>query len=510
MEAIRAREQSSSIERGDLIERLSARQREVLQLIGRGQSNKEIACALGISMETARTHAAAVLARLGLSNRTEAATAYVRWSGRLEHTAEVLRRPAIAVLPLVISEEARARDPGGTSATIAIAVARELTTLLSRWCWFPVIAHAATRDPRELGDTSQEIGRQLGARFLVDGMLQRAGGRWRLAISVVDAATGHCVWSERYDTAGPRWFAMQDEVCSAIVAAAYPRLIATVHAEVAPSPVVDLAAWQLAHRALLQQELRDRAGNQRAEEDFAAALARDRTLVLAHFGRGLAAYDAVLNQWGPARAAHDRLARAAERCLELAPRHPEGLFLSARRLQASGRHDQAQPYLREAIGCNPSFAPAYALLAQTLLLTGERDEGMARMQQACRLDPRSFVAGLAVAHFIRGEYADAGAAVERALAHNPLYPFAHALGAACAWWQGDPARAAAHVEQLDALAVEFTPASFARTFGEHVEAVARLARGLELARRPRRPAAAALSAASGSTLSAARPRPTAR
>jgi TolB-like protein len=517
MEASRSRDPGSGAEsddrtarddRADRIDHLSPRQREVLQLIARGQSNKEIACTLGISMETARTHAGAVLARLGLGNRTEAATAYVRWSGRLEHTAEVLRRPAIAVLPLVISDEARATSHAAI-ATIAIGIARELTTLLSRWCWFPVIAHAATRDPRELGDTSQEIGRQLSARFLVDGLLQRGRGLWRLAVSMVDAATGHCVWSERYDLAGPRWFALQDEVCSAIVAAAYPRLIATVHAEVAPSPEVDLAAWQLAHRALLLQELRDRAGNQRAEDDFAAALARDRTLVLAHFGRGLAAYDAVLNQWGSARAALDRLARSAERCLELAPRHPEGRYLSARRLQASGRHDQAQPPLREAIGCNPSFAPAYALLAQTLLLTGERDEGMARMQQACRLDPRSFVAGLAVAHFIRGEYAEALGAVEHALAHNPRYPFAHALGAACAWWQGDPAAAAAHVDQLDALAADFTPAGFARTFGEDVEAVARLARGLELARRRPRPPAA-LSAASGSTSAARPPRPTAR
>lgn len=512
------------------VAQLSARQREVLHLMGRGQSNKEIAHTLGISPETVRTHASAVLARLGVGSRTEAATLYVRWSARVEHTAEVLRRPAIAVLPLVVSfeepkpEPKRARSDDRSAelsedraeekrtAPIATALARELATLLSRWCWFPVIAHAASRDPRSLGDTSQEIGSRLGARFLVDGLLQRAQGSWRLDVQVVDATTGHCVWAERYELAGERWIARQQEVCAAIVAAAYPRLIATVYAELPATPEVNPAAWQLAHRALLLQELRDRASNRRAEEDFAAAIACDRSLVLAHFGRGLAAYDSVLNQWGPAGAALGRLERSADRCLELAPHQAEGHYLRARWLQAGGHHDRAQASLREAIGNNPSFAAAYALLGQTLLLTGDAEEGLTRIRQACRLDPRSFVAGLAVAHFIRAEYAEATAAIERAIAQSPRYPFARALAAACAWWQGDRVAAAAHAAALRDRQEDFTATSFVRTFGEGVEAVARLAGALEQARRypciaaPR----ATLSAASGSTASARRSLPRGR
>lgn len=489
--------------------------------MARGQSNKEIAHSLGISPETARTHASSILAKLGVHSRTEAATDYVRWSARVERTAEILQRPAIAVLPLVVAAPKRTGRTGGCASDdgdsealgLAAAMTRELATLLSRWCWFPVIAHAATRDPRSLGDTSGEIGRRLGARFLVDGELLRGRGRWRLTVHLIDAGSGHCVWSERYELAARRWFATQDAVCAAIAAAAYPRLIATVCAELPLTPEADPEAWQLAHRALRWQELRDRTANQRAEEDFAQAIARDRTLVLAHYGRGLAAYDAVLNQWGPARDARERLARAAHRCLELAPRHPEGHYLQARRQQADGHHDRAQRSLREAIGNNPSFAPAYALLGQTLLLTGDEREGLVRMQQACRLDPRSFVAGLAVAHFIRAEYEEASAAIERAIAINPRYPFARALAAACAWWRGDVCEAQLQLEALRTLEASFAPECFARTFGgERVEAVARLAGGLEQARRGRRAPRSSppLSAASAPTRTAPRPRPTAR
>lgn len=499
------------------LERLSARQREVLQLISRGQSNKEIAYTLGISAETARTHATSILSKLGLGNRTEAAAAYLRWSatssaagatgatgaagssGAIATTgaagasaaplppasaprpdddlaARVLQRPAIAVLPIARTAE------GAASASLAVALARELTTLLSRCCGFPVVAHAAASDPRALGDTSCAIGQRLGARFLVDGLLHLGGDPWRLTVHLIDASTGFCIGSERCDLTEAGWFAALDEVCSGIVAAVYPRLVAAVRAEASCATRVDLPAWQLAHLALSAQEQREASSHHRADAALEAALARDGNLVLAHFGRGLGAYDAVLNQWGPTAAALDRLSRAAARCLELAPQHAEGYFLSARRLQCSGEHGRAQPLLRTAIEKNPSFAPAYALLAQTLLLTGDDDEGMRRMRQACRLDPRSFVAGLAVAHFIRGEYQEARAEVERTLAGNPRYPFAHALAAACCWWMGEPAEAARHAADLAELAADFDASGFARTFGERNDAVRRLARGIHEAR----------------------------
>lgn len=57
---------------------LTARELEVLRLLGEGESNKSIAAALGISERTARTHVSNILAKLGLSSRTQAAL----WAAR--------------------------------------------------------------------------------------------------------------------------------------------------------------------------------------------------------------------------------------------------------------------------------------------------------------------------------------------------------------------------------------------------------------------------------------------
>lgn len=455
-----------------LVTALSPRQRDVARLVAQGRSNKEIGGVLGISSETVRTHVSAVLAQFGVENRTAAAAVYLAFEACPERVAEILVRPAVAVLPVLAPEGDR------WARATAAGIARDLSDLFARWCCFPVIALASTADARGLASTSQAIGEHLGARFLVDGMLRAVRSRWRLSVTLVDAANGHTVWTDAYEFPRATIFEIQDLLCQTIVAAVYPRLVEAALPPRCRAPD-DLSAWELAHEALMLQGERNRESNALALAGFRAALGREPRLVLAHYGLGLASYDEVLNQWGPDRAALARLRECAERCRELAPHMAEGYYLSARHFQTCGEHDKAVAPLVEAIGRNPSFAAAPALLGQVYLLTGRPDEGLTQMQHATRLSPRSFAAGLAVAYFARGEYSEALAAVERAIAKNPSYPFARALAVACAYWIGDHAAAQGHMRALLALQPGFRPKAFLQTFGVSVDAVSRLASALE-------------------------------
>ena len=64
--------------RGDAIDRLTPREREVLILIARGFANKRIALELDLAEKTVKTHVGHVLAKLGVADRTQAAIVAVR------------------------------------------------------------------------------------------------------------------------------------------------------------------------------------------------------------------------------------------------------------------------------------------------------------------------------------------------------------------------------------------------------------------------------------------------
>src|SRR4051794_3092754 len=111
------------------IDGLSSRQREVLELVSKGLTNDEIGRTLRISATTVRTHVGVILSRLDVTNRTEAAASFAARAASVSRVDEVLRRPAVVVLPFVAS------DPDPRARRAARAVASDLASLFARWCW---------------------------------------------------------------------------------------------------------------------------------------------------------------------------------------------------------------------------------------------------------------------------------------------------------------------------------------------------------------------------------------
>lgn len=126
-------------------------------------------------------------------------------------------RPSLAVLPF---------DEIGAASTdmFADGVVEEITGALSRVHEFDVIARqSAFALQGEALDVPQAAAR-LGAQYIVEGTVRRAGDRVRIAAQLVNGADGHTLWSERFDDRLDDLFDLQDRIASQVAGQISPSL----------------------------------------------------------------------------------------------------------------------------------------------------------------------------------------------------------------------------------------------------------------------------------------------
>jgi len=105
---------------------------------------------------------------------------------------------------------------------LADGLSEEVVTGLSRFSYLRVIARGSTsKYSGETGDV-RAIGKELGARYVMEGSLRQAGTKFRLAVQLVDAVSGAHLWAETYERSfSPEAvFELQDELV--------PRIVSTV------------------------------------------------------------------------------------------------------------------------------------------------------------------------------------------------------------------------------------------------------------------------------------------
>jgi TolB-like protein len=121
--------------------------------------------------------------------------------------------PIVAVLPF------RAIGGGGDGAVLGEGLTEDLIATLSDQTGLRVIsgrpAVAAAEQPQP---DPREMGRQLRARYVLDGSVRAAGEQVRITALLVDAVTGYHLWGGRYDRALTDVFGLEDEVAGRIVA----------------------------------------------------------------------------------------------------------------------------------------------------------------------------------------------------------------------------------------------------------------------------------------------------
>ncbi|OLB17449.1 MAG: hypothetical protein AUI05_04425 [Verrucomicrobia bacterium 13_2_20CM_2_54_15_9cls] len=135
------------------------------------------------------------------------------------------------------------------NAYFADGVQDEILTGLARVADLKVISRTSVMQYKARQRNLREVAADLGVAHVLEGTVQRAGGRVRVNAQLIDARSDSQIWAERYDRDVADIFAIESEVAAKIIAQLQAKISPSERAAIEQKPTTDLAAHDLYVRA---------------------------------------------------------------------------------------------------------------------------------------------------------------------------------------------------------------------------------------------------------------------
>jgi len=343
---------------------------------------------------------------------------------RFRSTLAALEK-SIAVLPFEnLSEEKE-------NAFFADGVQDEILTDLAKIADLKVISRTSVMQYKNgISRNLREIGEQLGVAHVLEGSVQRTGGRVRVSAQLIDARTDAHLWAEHYDRPLDDVFAIQSEVAQAIADQLNAKLSPAEKAAIKERPTGDLVAYDLylraeALRAATSFSARLKENLLEATRLLEQAIARDPTFFLAYC-RLAEAHDLIYffgSDHTPARLA--LASTAIQTALRLRPGSGEAhLTLAAHLYRGYGDYEHALDELTLAQRALPNDPLVFELTGFIARRQGRWEESTTDLKRALELDPRNlfFLQQLSFTYDWQHRYRDLASVLDRALKLVPSDP----------------------------------------------------------------------------------------
>jgi TolB-like protein len=322
-------------------------------------------------------------------------------------------RPSIAVLPFVSRSEVKKDD------VFAHGLVEDLTATLSMNPRMKVIASSATAAYREEARDLRQIGRDLGAGYLLEGNVRRVAKDLRVTAQLVEAQSGNILWTRKFDRPVAELSSLQDDLVAEVAAhlGVQVNRVDIAHALNAPGGV---NARDMLIRATAHGQLATRAG-------LAAAIAEAKRAVEIdpNYDHAYALLAAVQGRlWNYRSAADPQMAQEivdnARRARALGPHEPLVLAGVAWAFAGVGRLHDALEVAQRAIALRPNLDTALLALGTVLVRLGRSDEGLAELDAIDHLAPNSWPVYFSefmrsIAHLQSGRFEQALEAADRSL-----------------------------------------------------------------------------------------------
>jgi adenylate cyclase len=290
-------------------------------------------------------------------------------------------RPSLAVLPFANMSSDSEQE------YFADGITDGLITELSRLPGLFVISRHSSFFYKGVSKRAEQIGAELGIRYLLEGSVQRAAERVRITVQLIDAASGAHLWAERYDRGLKDIFAVQDDVTQRIVTVLQVKFAAEGQARVGHAGTVNMEAHDCLLRGLERFWVFTPESTMEASVHLARAVELDPGYAAGHtwLARVLVFRWIMIRDPNP-----EALERAFDHirlAMDLDPKapHTQAVLCWVQLWRRQGEAAIAAGW--RAVALDPNNADARLFLAYALAALGRGEEALHNIVMGMRLNP---------------------------------------------------------------------------------------------------------------------------
>ena len=339
-------------------------------------------------------------------------------------------KPSIAVLPFTNMSG----DP--EQEYFSDGITDDLITDLSRLPGLFVIARNSTFTYKGKPAKVQEVGRELGVKYVLEGSARKAADQVRINVQLVDASTGDQIWTQRYDRQLHDIFALQDEIVQSLAATLHLQLTVLQRGWLLPQRTKNLEAYDYFLRGFETLLSPTPDGLAKGRKMFEKSLELDPGYADAYEALAVSYFLGSIWQFDKDPGVLDRAAELVEKAIALDDSEADAYAVRGWIEGIKGQHDRAVADGKRAVSLDPNSAFAWIALADINDAecvfpagivppdwgTSKPEEVLAYAQKAIRLDPRhpeKYSMPEGVAYNGLGRYAEAVDALKRSDQNNP-------------------------------------------------------------------------------------------
>src|SRR5713226_2859702 len=332
--------------------------------------------------------------------------------------------PSIAVLPLTNLSG----DP--QEEYFSDGITGDIITALSRSPDLFVIDRASSFSYKGKPIRVQEVSRELGVKYVLEGGVESGAGKLRVTAQLVDGITGAELWAEHYDRPLQDIFSVQDELVRRIVITMGLQLVlwdrtglqwlrGTDNLEAYD---YDLRGWQYFY-------MLTREGFPKAREMWEKAIQLDPKYAEAYAEVGFTyLFEGRTFQSTGSSQAFDQAYQWAQKAIALNDSEPRAFMLLGVIDLMKRRYDQAISEAQRAVALAPNLTDGYFWLANILIYSGRPTEALVAAEKGMRLNPRhpeACLTQVGLVYLLIGRYREARTVFEEAFANTPNNPGGH-------------------------------------------------------------------------------------